>query len=444
MAAWLSTGCYARDVGALEHDSRWRALLALALALAIGCRARTPGTRARAAYDTGPSAFVGVCVVTMESPEVTCDRTVLVRTGRIEAIGPSATTVLPSGTQRIAGHGRFLMPGLADMHVHVADEGDFARYLSYGVTLVRNMIGQPMHLEWRRRLAEGSLLGPTLVTAGPLIDGRASSWPGSAIVETASQAQRVVDDQVLAGYDFIKVYSQLRRDAYDGVIAAARRHGVPVVGHVPWFVGLDHALAQRQASAEHLFGYADALETRDSPLQGRWAWRRMFHAVPIDTTRLPALATSLKRAGTWTCATSTAFRHWVPPPAWADWANPDLRRLGDENRKRIIAALAKGGAPLMLGTDTSRMLGLEPGASTHEELRFMVEAGLTPFEALRTATVAPAEFLGRRDACGSLTVGRHADLLLLAANPLTSLDALDQRAGVMIRGRWLPLGTSER
>lgn len=392
-------------------------------------------------YDRGATAFVGVTVVAMDEPGARAGQTVLVKDGRIAAVGAVASVRVPRNAVRIDGRGRFLLPGLADMHVHIGDASEIGAYLSHGVTLVRNMNGRPRHLAWRSEIATGQRLGPVIVTAGPMIDGDPPFWPSATVVRHATEAAAVVEDQARAGYDFVKVYSMLDREAYDSVVAAARAQRLPVVGHVPYRVGLRHAIASGQASTEHLYEYADAVEADTSPHRGQWAWRRLFHAVPIDQAKLAALAAELRAARVFTCPTAVLFRHWVSPAARAEWSDPALFRLGDDNRKAIVRGLYRGGASLMLGTDTEpNVTERRPGRAVLDELDFLVEAGLTRWEALATATNAPAEFLGQSREFGTIAAGRRADLVLLRGDPLVDLAHLRRPVGVMVRGRWMPGG----
>lgn len=391
------------------------------------------------AYHRGATAFVDVTVIAMDQPGARAGQTVVVRDGRIAAVGPVAKVAVPKEGVRIEGRGRFLLPGLADMHVHLVDEAELEAFLSHGVTLVRNMNGRPRHLAWRSEIARGSRLGPVVVTAGPMIDGDPPYWPNAIVVRHAAEAAAVVEEQARAGYDFVKVYSMLEREAYDAIVAAARAQRLPVVGHVPYRVGLRHAIASGQASAEHLYEYADAAEADGSPHRGQWAWRRLVHAVAIDEAKLGLLAAELRRARVFTCPTAVLFRHWAPPAARAEWSDPALFRLGDDNRKALVRGLHASGAPIMLGTDTEpNVAGRLPGRAVLDELDFLVEAGLTGWEALATATRAPAEFLGQTAEFGTIALGRRADLVLVPGDPLADLTHLRRPLGVMVRGRWLP------
>jgi imidazolonepropionase-like amidohydrolase len=419
-------------------------------------------------------AFANVNVVAMDSERVSPGQTVIVHGERIVWIGPAAETPLPEGATVVEGQGRYLLPGLADMHVHVLSEEDFLLYVANGVTVVRDMNGRPAHLRWREEIASGELLGPTLYVAGPIIDGDPPVYPGGTLsVGTAQEASEVVQAQKEAGYDFIKIYSLLSKKVYDAIVSEAGEQELPVVGHVPVYVGLEHALQVGQYSLEHLFGYVDVLESATSPLQGEWSYRRLYGAIEIDEAGIPEIAQATRAAGVWNCPTLVALDRWMPadeaqalleqphmryvsPHVLARWsgmrgfvntwlADSDAaaRRHGRQVRRLIVKGLRDAGAGLLLCTDAGPFY-VEPGFSIHVELQNLVEAGLTPYEAIRAGTRDAAEFLGASDEFGTVAVGKRADLILVEDNPLENVGNLQYRVGVMIRGRWLPEATLQQ
>jgi imidazolonepropionase-like amidohydrolase len=211
---------------------------------------------ARAAPDNTPAnatAFVHASIVPMDRERVLEDWTVIVVDGRIRELGPSSAISIPDRATVIDARGKYLMPGLADMHAHSWGEDDFPLLLANGVTTIRNMFGGPIHLEWKKRIAAGAFDGPTIYTAGPIIDGNPPIWPG-AVVETSEQAHDAVAGQRAAGYDFLKVYSRLSREAYDAINREGKAVGMKVTGHVPDAVGLAAALRSGMDSIEHLSG----------------------------------------------------------------------------------------------------------------------------------------------------------------------------------------------
>lgn len=400
-------------------------------------------------------AFVDVNVVPLDADRVIPGQTVLIREGRIDRIGPVDAVEIPEGAERIAGEGRFLMPGLMDLHAHIFSEDELPLYLANGITTVRNMWGWEMHLEMRARIEEGSLPGPALYTAGALIDGDPPRLRGSAVVETAADAERVVSEQARAGYDFIKVYDALTPKAYAAVVLAADKYGLPVVGHVPHGVGLRGVLVAGQRSVEHLSGFPAATSTDSVP-----TW-----SSPQDPVLLSEIAEAARRMEVWNAPTLHVLEQGdlSADESEAFLARPELQYLpsfyrrfccgsgydpaddlpdGERaerraNRLRAVQALHDAGVDLLLGSDTGNRFVL-PGYAIHDELRLLAAAGLTPYEALLAGTRSAARFLGILAHAGTVAEGKRADLILAEQNPLVDLSTLRRPAGVVVRGRWMP------
>lgn len=423
------------------------------------------GAFASARQPAAATAFVGVHVVPMDSERILRDQTVIVREGRIAAVGPVGSTAVPDGAQRIESRGRYLMPGLADMHGHLppfeGTEGDAADihmrlYLANGVTTVRGMQGHPAHIQLRERVARGDLTGPTIVAGSPPIHGKNAA--------DAAAAAALVAEHKKAGFDLLKVWEGLSPDAYTGLMDAARSAGLPVAGHVTATVGLDRALAARQASIEHLDGYLQALVRKDSPVPPPGSQVVLGPVLQhIDESRMKELAARTREAGVYNTPTLELFKIVVseetPEPflAWPEmrYISPALRaqfakqKAGtagipapSDERKRYVdlrnkmtKALADAGAGLLIGPDSPQMF-LVPGFATHREIRAFVAAGLSPYQALLAATRSPAQHLRQSEQFGTVAAGRRADLLLLDADPLADIGNLEKRAGLMLRGRW--------
>jgi imidazolonepropionase-like amidohydrolase len=413
----------------------------------------------------GVTAFVGVTVVPMSGPTALLDQTVLVSGDRITDLGPAAAVKLPDGATRIDGQGRWLMPGLADMHVHTWSTDDFPLFLANGVTTVRNMFGSPKQLEWRRQIAAGKLTGPTIITAGPIIDGDPPTWPGSTVLTDPADAEKIVLEQQEAGYDFLKCYSGLKPDCYEALAAAAKKHGLRFMGHVPGAAGLPRAIAAGQSSVEHLDGWPEATQAADSPTPEP---KSFFDALPawehVDDARIAEVAKQCIEHDVWNCPTLLVLEKWVRgDDAQALLERPEMRyvspmlrsfwspersylgrmpdalleavKAGDADRKRCVGILHKSGARLLAGTDMGNPF-VVAGFGLHEELANLVAAGLSPYEALRASTSGAAEFMQAAEEWGTVEVGRRADLLLLEANPLDDVRNAARRVGVMVRGRW--------
>ncbi|WP_420455493.1 amidohydrolase family protein [Rubrivirga sp.] len=437
-------------------------------------------------------AFVDVALVPMDSARVVEHQTVVVRAGRIERVGNAAEVAVPADAQRVDGRGRFLMPGLADMHTHLAHpETDqfyaddnrqaLALFLAYGVTTVRSMWGSPGLLALRDSLRRGDVLGPQVFTASPFVDGRgqyddASTFKDETwrfVAETPDAARSAVREIHAAGYDFVKVYSSLSLPAYRAVLDEAEAVGIPVVGHVPWSVGLARVLTDpRQASVEHYSPFFGLAEASDSPVRDStaWWWRGFGPPAYAETERLAVVADIAAASGIWFSPTllisewasapqprtlarldAPELVRFTPPAQRAGWRSraegfaANYARWGvDMAAQRTFAlalarALHASGANLMLGTDDTPAL-VPHGIAVHDELALWAKAGLTPFETLRLATVAPHDFLrewGLGEGTGTLREGEPADLVLLRADPLVDVANARRIEGVAVRGRYL-------
>jgi len=365
----------------------------------------------------GVLAIVGANVVTMVGGSVLADQTVVVRDGRIEAVGPRAGVEVPPDAERLEAQGAYLLPGLIDAHVHLL-RSDVDSYLRAGITTVRNMWGTPGVAALRAEAAAGAPL-PTIFSAGPGIDGSPAVWPYTELPASPSEAADVVTRHVADGWDFIKVYDRLSPASYDAVVNRARELGVAVIGHVPRGVPIGRALDRGQASIEHLTGYALAV--------GGWA--------ASDRRRFAPLARATAERGVWVCPTLLVVAALSSQQAPAESA------AVVQNRRALVRALYDAGAPLLAGTDAG--IGIvRPGTALAGELEELVAAGLPPIAALRAATVSPARLLGVGAELGTIEVGKRADLVLLNGNPLADITRLRAPLGVVLRGLWLPSGGS--
>jgi imidazolonepropionase-like amidohydrolase len=411
-------------------------------------------------------AFVDVDVVPMNRMEVLENQTVIVSNGHVADIGETAGLKIPNDALRIEGKNRYLLPGLADMHVHQWSQGDLLLFIANGITTIRNMWGTSRQLVWRDKIAKGELLGPTIYTAGPILDGKPPVWNGSKVIETTSEAEQEVAREKKEGYDFVKVYNGLSREVYDAILAAADKYGLPVAGHIPDAVGLNHALKTGQASIEHLTGYLTAIEADNSPFKGKRDRKSRYAASDfVDENKIPQVVTDTVQAGTWNCVTLVVLQRFVStqeaeqllqrpemkyasPIDLASWdPSKDFRmktmtasdfeqvRKGDRLRQKLAKALHHAGAHILLGTDTPNPFVVQ-GFSIHEELQNLVQAGLTPYEAIRAGTSSAAQFLNATKEFGTIEVGKRADLILVDDNPLKDVSNLSHRVGVMVRGQW--------
>ena len=410
-------------------------------------------------------AFVDVTVIPMDRQQELPHQTVVVQGGRVSAIGPSRRVKAPAGSSRIDGRGKFLIPGLAEMHAHIPSgeqpdsiiERTLFLYLARGITTVRGMLGHPEHLELRTRATRGELLSPTIYTSGPSLNGNS--------VPTPEAAARMVTEQKAAGYDFLKIHPGIRSEVFDTLAATARRAGIRLAGHVPEEVGLQRALAAGYITIDHLDGYVEAMARTGASSPEESAFFGLNLGERLDQARMPPLVRATKEAGVWNVPTQVLMENLAPAVSlevlqqrpemryvsretqskWAEVKRSLLEETGStresvaktmDTRRKLIKALHQAGAGLLLGSDAPQIYNI-PGFATLRELASLVGAGLTPYEALETGTRNIAAFFGTLPTTGTIEVGKQADLILLDANPLTDIRNTARQSGVMVRGKWL-------
>jgi hypothetical protein len=344
------------------------------------------------------------------------------------------------------------MPGLFDMHVHAMDRKNLVLSLAYGVTSVRNMGGYPMHLRWKRELAEGEWLGSNLFSATPTMNGKENANPlGEKIVSEADTARQLVRRYHTQGWDFIKVYARLDVPVYEAIVDEARRLDFPVAGHVPYpVVETDYSLARPMVTLEH------TEDIFQGPLNYRY-----------DDSAVEAVARKLKDMNATVTPTLMIFDHLTrlarEKQAFLDelpleYLNPVMRRFVDgtagarwlgadetlqaslEKRNLyfqfITRVLYETGVNLVLGTDWGAIYAI-PGSSTHDEIALLQQAGLPAESILEMGTINAARALGVEDRLGSIAVGKTADLVLVEHNPMTDPKYLRRPLAVIKNGQWL-------
>lgn len=434
-------------------------VVALATACA-GASSRDPSA------DQNAIAFTHVNVVDVSgsASPLRVDRTVIVTGNRITEEGPAPSTPVPSGAQVIDGSGKYLMPGLWDMHVHTVMPGGRAvlpLYLGNGVTGVRDMASEWAQVQaWRREIAAGTLMGPRIIASGPYLEGGDVPIP-HLLVRRPEEAQAAVDSLIRLGVDFIKVHSQLTPQVYFAIARAARARGVPFVGHVPRTVGAAAASDSGQRSIEHLLtipNQCTADEVRS--LAPRFPIQSALGGCSVDD--LAPLFARFVRNNTWIVPTLVAaveIGRWpkrdLPGDSLARYLPDSLRAfvaqifpmpdsipadadlVGNalfEKRVAVVGALHRAGVHIMAGTDAP-LRNSPPGFGLHEELWHFTRAGLSPLDALRSATIEPARFLGLADSLGTVERGKVADLVLLDANPLEDIRNARRVGAVVANGR---------
>jgi imidazolonepropionase-like amidohydrolase len=427
-------------------------------------------------------AIKNVSVITMVNAIVLADQTVYVENGIIKSISPSAKTKLSRQVAMIDGNGKFLIPGLFDMHTHFFYEQgihvntsdiELKLMLANGITTARIMAGHPSYLEAKANVKNGTWIGPELSVASPQLVGR---WPfppefkNYEMVTSETKANEAVTNFKKQGYDAIKITFMMATPIYKAVVAAAKRENIKVVGHVGPIVRLPTALEAKQ-QIEHMDMFIETLlpdtsfnhgqSVSDYNIYSKAAWATVPH---LMESKIPALAKNIKDAGIFVTPTNYFFISNAGLPQTDDeiMARPDYNFIPSNLRqdkwkyresylknmaplasrekyvhirKQMVYELWKAGVPLMAGSDAPEFFAVA-GFALHDELKTMVDAGLTPYAALQTATVNPAAYLDMSNRTGTITVGKEADLVLLEKNPLEDIGNTRHIAGVSAEGRW--------
>jgi imidazolonepropionase-like amidohydrolase len=430
------------------------------------------------------TAFVDVNVIPLDRNRVAERQTVVVRGDRIVAFGPVASTAVPAGATRIDGRGKYLVPGLAEMHAHVIGGNNpnheqlnrdiMFLYIANGITSIRAMLGAPNQIPLREQLRRGEMLGPTMYVSAPSLNGNAAPNPDTAA--------KLVRAHKVAGYDFLKIHPGLSRDTYDAIVRTANEVGLTWAGHVPAAVGLRHAIASRQSTVDHLDGMLEA--TLPDSLQARLgtpgAVTMEQFIRSVDPSKFAAIANEMKAGGIWNVPTMVIWENlysqsetpeqmgareemkYASRQARAAYVaqktnmivqqqgaglTPELSAQYIALRRRALKALADVGTPLLMGTDSPQLF-MVPGFALHREIELIAQAGITPYQILESGAKNVARYaseqLKQDGRFGTVAVGNRADLVLLDANPLENIANLKKRAGVMAKGRWTSAAEIEK
>ena len=415
-------------------------------------------------------AFVDVNVLPMDGERVLNGQTVVVEDGRIVRLGAAGEVEVPDGATVIDGRGKYLMPGVAEMHGHYPNpeareftEAVMYMYVANGVTLVRGMQGGASHLPLRDAIEARETLGPRLLVCAPAISGNNVTRP--------EEARRLVREAAATGFDHIKVFEGLTPEVFSAIAETAAEVGLTFSGHVSNLVGLYSALEQGQSTIDHLDNYIEAMIDDPEVVAELGLLELPSVMSQVDEAKLGDVIAATVEAGAGVVPTEVLWetflggrsgadflaemletRYWVresiPGVAsgvnrWVQQTNgrsaalpsPDAGRPVIELRRRLIKELHDAGVPVLLGTDSPQVFSV-PGFSIHREMQVMVESGLTPYQVLHAGTAAVADFLGAED-FGQVAEGHRADLVLLNANPLDDIGHFADSAGVMVNGVWL-------
>ncbi|MGE0404927.1 MAG: amidohydrolase family protein [Candidatus Korobacteraceae bacterium] len=430
---------------------------------------------------TGASETLAITAVTIvdvtandASSALRSGQTVIVHRGKITHVGPTGKVTVPRGAQYVDGRGKYLVPGLWDAHVHLSNTGPSAlpAYVANGITSVRDLGGSISDFRtWERQFKDGSLVGPRLFKAGPNIEG--AWWLDRALAVMASDpalakfpmlkfsprerldgpkdASRAVGAIAALSVDVVK-FRNLRPSEFQAVAAEAKKRGLPLAGHMPRGVSIGEAAEQGLRSLEHAESVTLSLGDADD-IARRAQFRRVASAgAAITPTLVSDVAyrqtpdDSARKIISDTANRIDPRRRYVARQlldGWnfglaskrfdpvIDWAESHRRQVADMHRA------FQAGVPLLVGTDLGTSL-IYPGFSVHEELQLLVrEVRLSPFEALRAATINPARNLGLADTTRGIAVGQRADLVLLDADPLQDIQNATRIRGVVLNGRFL-------
>src|SRR6185369_15069493 len=487
------------------NERRMRKILSLFLLLTpsvLPARAAPP-VRAR------PLVLNHVTVIDVTGAPAASDMTLVVTGNRISEVGKAGKVHIPRNAQIVNARGKFLIPGLWDMHAHTRPDAltrqiVFPLDISNGVTGIRDMAGDcvggggcddkttfDVHLRWKQDIAEGKLIGPRMIVATAFVDGKPPLHPGSMAVSTPEEAREAVRYAKRRGIDLVKVYVTLSRPSYFALAEEARKLGIPFAGHVPTLVGGIEAAEAGQKSEEHLYGALEAcsgheaemIAVRDQLAKTESVTSEAFGEL-FDRQVSPLsyaggdcgeFFRTLVRQGTWIVPTYNYWRsisdhyyygpqrvqdsprlRYIPFSLREEWAGKyksDLEKITEEAAQRsrkkfrerlaFVKRLQGAGVGILAGTD-SDMPYTFPGFDLLDELVMMVEGGLTPLEALQTATLNPAKYLGRLDSSGTVEKGKLADLVLLEANPIEDMANMRRIYAVIVDGRYLPKATLEK
>ena len=410
--------------------------------------------------------FHSVNVIPMDKERVLSNQDVVVKDGKIVAIGDAGKIKSEKDAIIVDGQGKYLIPGLAEMHAHVPPVDDIepmknvlSLFVVNGITTIRGMLGHPRHIELRAKIQSGEILGPHFYTSGPSFNGNS--------VKSTEAAEAMVVEQKKAGYDFFKLHPGLSKENFLAIAKKAKELNMRFAGHVSYDVGVWLAINEGYASIDHLDGFVEALVPGVENIKesGRGLFG-LFIAKKADTTKIAALTTALRDHHVWVVPTQALAERWFTPlksaeafskdpemiymsqktlSNWIDGKNSLMKGSAYDSasvialidlRRKLIYACQKNGVGILSGSDAPQVFDV-PGFSLHQELQYMVAAGLTPYEALVTSTVNVAKYFNLPDA-GTIKEGNVSDLVLLNGNPLSDISQTQNIQGVIIGKRWIP------
>ncbi len=423
-------------------------------------------TKAQEKISASAILISNVGIIDVRTGTIIENRQVVVDSGKISKISESVSNA-ESYTTTIDGTGKFLMPGLAEMHAHIpqpsnsnpgiVDETLFL-YLSNGITTIRGMLGHPSHLELREKAKKNEIVSPRIYTSSPSLNGNS--------IKTEQEAIEKVTAYKKAGYDFLKIHPGIKLEVFDAAVKAAKELNMPFAGHVPVDVGVRHAMESGYASIDHVDGFLEGLVPQSAnvnPNENGFFGYSFTSLADVD--EIDNLVSLSKDNKVWIVSTQSLFERWFAPITADELLKePEMKYMAkstldnwkrrkaqytetndfsveqwekfNEIRKELMFKLQENGYGMLLGSDAPQLFNV-PGFSIHHEIEGMEKAGLTPLEIIQSGTINPAIYFGNENNYGEVKEGLSADLILLNSNPLNNLKALQDISGVMVRGKWL-------
>ena len=414
-----------------------------------------------------------VNIINVNNGNILEKKQVIIDSGKIKSI--SNTIENPdSYTTKINAEGKYMIPGLAEMHAHIPQpptsnnriEEVLFLYLSNGITTIRGMLGHPSHLELRKKAATGEILSPRIFTASPSLNGNSITTKEEAIAKVTAYQKE--------GYDFLKIHPGIKLDVFNQMVETANEVSISFSGHVPVDVGVRHAIKSQFTAIDHVDGFLEGLVPESENINPSDNGFFGYNFTPLaDESKIEELVKLSKENQIWIVPTQSLFERWfapisadnllkdpemkyMPASTLANWKrrkgqytedNPNFNeeqwQQFNSIRRKLIKALQDGGHGILLGSDAPQLFNV-PGFSIHHEIEGMINAGLTPLQILQSGTLNPAKFFNQEESFGQIQVGLDADLVILDANPLKNIKSLRQIYGVMVKGTWLSKETIDK
>ncbi len=417
-------------------------MLILAISIPYG-KSKTSSPITSPGAEQSKMVLQNVHIVAMDTSEVIYNKNVYINLGKIVNITPDSLPLI-KGYTPINTHGKYLVPGLIDMHAHIFDRTDLTQYLSYGVTTVRNMMGFPMHLRWKQQWEANEIAGSRLITATPTLNSGEDTGPFHKNIDTASEAEKAVEDYANAGYDFVKIYNGIDSLQLKAIESAAQKNNMDIAGHPP-SISLDGILSSEIVSIEHIeeLYYLLGEDYSASKMRGiakklkisgkavvinLAAFHRIYKTVVEGQTYYDGLESEHLNPIISFIGKKQLKDYLEAGPKYVDYCKTKYKAMQD-----FTQILAQEEVKILFGTDTGPNL-IIPGATVLEEIILLKDAGLSSFQILQSATYNAANVLNRSD-LGIIAVGSQAELIILEDNPLENLQTLKQPKWLLAHGQ---------